>query len=118
MHFQKSPHAEAKVVRCTRGALFDVAVDLRPDSPTYTKWVAVELTADNRRALYIPEGCAHGFQTLTDATEVLYMMSAYFNPEASRGVRYDDPVFAIEWPQVPPILIADKDRAWPNWQKS
>ena len=118
MHYQESPHAEAKVVRCTRGAMYDVAVDLRPDSPTYTKWVAVELTADNRRALYIPEGCAHGFQTLTDATEVLYMMSAYYRQEASSGVRYDDPVFAIKWPEIPPRFISIKDRSWPDWKKA
>ncbi|MDP3645525.1 MAG: dTDP-4-dehydrorhamnose 3,5-epimerase [bacterium] len=116
MHFQKSPHTEAKVVRCTRGAMYDVAVDLRPESPTYTKWIAIELTADNRRSLYIPEGCAHGFQTLTDATEVLYMMSAYFNPEASRGVRYNDHVFNIEWPHIP-SFISEKDSAWPDWPR-
>ena len=117
MHFQRSPHTEAKVVRCTRGAVYDVVLDLRPDSPTYTKWVAVELTADNRRGLYIPEGCAHGFQTLVDSVEVFYMMSAYFKPEASRGIRYNDPAFAIEWPQMPPTLISDKDDTWPDWKK-
>ena len=117
MHFQEAPHAEAKVVRCTQGAMYDVAVDLRPESPTYTKWTAVELTADNRRALFIPEGCAHGFQTLSDATEVLYMMSEYFLPEKARGVRFDDPAFGIEWPESARV-ISEKDRGWPNWQKA
>ena len=115
MHFQKSPHLEAKVVRCTQGALYDVAVDLRTDSPTYTKWVAVELTADNRRSLYIPEGCAHGFQTLTDKAEVLYMMSAYYVPEYASGVRFNDPAFAIEWP-VTPVRMSEKDKNWPDWK--
>src|SRR3989344_36961 len=117
MHFQKSPHAEAKLVRCTKGAIYDVVLDLRDDSPTYTKWVAVELTADNRRALYIPEGCAHGFQTLEDETEILYMMSAYYTPGAEGGARYDDPTFAIRWPHEP-TLISDRDRTWPDWKKT
>lgn len=116
MHFQRSPSAEAKVVRCTQGAVYDVALDLRPDSPTYTKWVAVELTADNRRALYIPAGCAHGFQTQSDETEILYMMSAYYTPGAESGARYDDPTFAIDWPEKP-TLISDRDRTWPDWKK-
>ena len=115
MHFQKSPHLEAKVVRCTQGAMYDVALDLRPESPTYTKWVAVELTSENRRSLYIPEGCAHGFQSLADSTEVFYMMSAYYAPEASTGARYDDPAFKIEWP-MSPRFISVKDKMWPDWQ--
>jgi dTDP-4-dehydrorhamnose 3,5-epimerase len=114
MHFQKEPYGEAKVVRCTRGAIWDIAVDLRKDSPTYCKWVAVELTADNHRSLYIPPGFAHGFQTLTDATEVSYMMSAYYVPESATGVRYDDPVFKIDWPSKV-TLISDKDKSWPDW---
>ena len=116
MHFQKNPHAEVKVVRCTKGAIYDVAVDLRPESPTYTKWIAVELTDDNRRALYIPEGFAHGFQTLTDEAEVLYMMSAYFVPGAACGVRYNDPAFKISWPEVSKRIISPKDLSWPDWQ--
>ena len=116
MHFQKSPYSEAKLVRCTKGAMYDVAVDLRPDSSTYTKWIAVELTEGNRRALYIPEGFAHGFQTLEDETEILYMMSAYFQPNSEGGVRYDDPAFAIRWPHEQ-ILVSDRDRTWPDWKK-
>ena len=115
MHFQTSPHTEAKVVRCTQGTIYDVAVDLRHDSPTFTKWMSVELSADNRRALYIPEGCAHGFQSLTDDAEVLYMMSAYYHPEAATGVRYDDPAFGIEWPEMPTRIISETDRNWPDW---
>ena len=116
MHFQKNPHEEAKLVRCTQGVMYDVAVDLRPDSPTYTKWVAVELSAENRNALYIPEGCAHGYQTLSDATEVLYMMSEYFHPDSASGVRYDDPAFKIERPETPTRTISAKDHSWPDWQ--
>jgi len=114
LHYQVAPHAEAKLVRCTRGAIYDVAVDLRPDSPTFRRHAAVVLDADNRFALYIPEGCAHGFQTLTDDTEVLYQMSALYVPEAARGVRWDDPAFAIPWPPADRI-IADRDRQYPDF---
>jgi len=114
LHYQAAPHAEAKLVRCTRGAIYDVAVDLRPDSPTFRRHAAVVLDADNRFALYIPEGCAHGFQTLTDDTEVLYQMSALYVPEAARGVRWDDPAFAIPWPPADRI-IADRDRRYPDF---
>ena len=96
LHYQLAPHQEAKVVGCTRGAIYDVAVDLRPDSSTYRRWVAVELTAGNRRRLYVPEGCAHGYQTLTDDTELWYLMSQAYSREHSRGVRYDDPAFRVE----------------------
>lgn len=98
MHYQAEPHGEAKLVRCTAGAIYDVALDLRPDSPGYRHWVAVELTAANRRGLYIPEGVAHGFQTLTDDAEVLYQMSEFYHPESARGVRWNDPAFGIVWP--------------------
>ena len=98
MHYQAAPHVEAKLVRCVSGAIWDVAIDLRPDSPAYCRWTAVELSAANRRALHVPEGVAHGFQTLTDACEVHYLMSAVYVAEAGRGVRWDDPAFAIEWP--------------------
>jgi dTDP-4-dehydrorhamnose 3,5-epimerase len=112
MHYQVPPHAEAKLVRCTRGALFDVCLDLRPDSPAFRRWVGVELTPDNGRALYVPEGCAHGFLTLADATEVLYLISAPYVPEAAAGVRWDDPAFAIAWPGAVAV-IHERDAAYP-----
>lgn len=112
LHWQAAPHEEVKLVRCTSGAAFDVVVDLRPGSPTYGKWVSVEITATNRRAVYIPGGCAHGFQTLADATELFYQMSATYVPEAARGVRYDDPTLSIVWP-APPAVISDRDAALP-----
>src|SRR3972149_8591349 len=98
LHYQTPPHEEAKLVRCTLGAIYDVIVDLRPDSPTYLKHFAVELTQDNRKMLYVPEGCAHGFQTLADGTEVLYQMSEFYSPECSTGHRWNDPAFGIDWP--------------------
>lgn len=104
MHYQKEPRAEAKIVRVTAGAVFDVALDLRPDSPTYLKWSYAELTAENRHALYIPPGCAHGFITLRDATEILYYMSEPFVAEYYCGVRYNDPAFGIKWPFEPEII--------------
>ncbi|HEX8243788.1 MAG TPA: dTDP-4-dehydrorhamnose 3,5-epimerase, partial [Longimicrobium sp.] len=98
MHFQAEPHAEAKLVRCTAGAVYDVIVDLRPESPTRLRWIGVELSAANRRALYVPEGCAHGFQTLADASEVFYQISVPYAAESARGVRWNDPAFGITWP--------------------
>ena len=98
MHYQAPPHAETKVVRCTRGAIYDVVVDLRPDSPTFKDWIAVVLTAEKRNMVYVPEGCGHGFLTLEDETEVFYQMSEFYNPESARGVRWDDPAFQIAWP--------------------
>jgi dTDP-4-dehydrorhamnose 3,5-epimerase len=115
LHYQVEPSSEAKLVRCVRGALYDVAVDLRPGSPTFRRWVGVELTAENRSALYVPEGCAHGYQTLTDATEALYLTSAFYAPDDERGVRWDDPAFAIEWPEATARTISDKDRSWPDF---
>jgi dTDP-4-dehydrorhamnose 3,5-epimerase len=112
MHYQAPPYQEAKLVRCTQGALYDVAVDLRVDSPTFKHWVAVELTAENHRMLYIPEGCAHGFQTLQDNTEVVYQMSEFHHPESARGVPWDDPAFQIEWP-LSQLICSGKDRGWP-----
>jgi dTDP-4-dehydrorhamnose 3,5-epimerase len=111
MHYQVAPHEETKIVRCTMGALWDVLVDLRPDSPTYRQWTAAELTAENRRQLYIPAGCAHGFQTLTDDTEVLYLISESYHPESARGVRWDDPKLGIAWP-LPVSAMSDRDRAF------
>ncbi len=113
LHYQAPPAAEVKLVRCTRGALFDVALDLRPDSPTFRQWVGVELSEASGRALYIPRGCAHGFLTLADATEVAYQMSAPYAPQAARGVRWDDPFFAVAWPG-PVQVIAERDRDYPS----
>lgn len=104
LHYQRAPHQETKLVRCTMGALHDVVVDLRPQSPTFKKHVTVELSAGNRKALYIPGGCAHGFQTLQDDTEVLYHMSEFHAPDHAAGVRWNDPAFAIAWPDGNPIL--------------
>lgn len=112
MHYQAAPHAEAKLVRCTQGAMWDAIVDLRPDSPSYRRWHAVELSAANRRALYVPEGFAQGFQTLADETEVLYLMSQFYRPEAARGLRWDDPAFGIAWPIADPQL-SERDRGLP-----
>jgi dTDP-4-dehydrorhamnose 3,5-epimerase len=111
MHYQAAPHGEAKLIRCTRGAIYDVIVDLRADSPTFKQWLAAELTADNRSMLFAPEGLAHGFQTLADDTEVFYQMSEFYHPEAARGVRWDDPAFGIRWPLPDPIL-SDRDRGY------
>ena len=115
MHFQVAPFREAKLIRCIRGAIFDVIVDLRPDSVTHMSWYGVELTADNRKMLYQPEGFAHGYQTLADHTETLYQVSQFYSPEHERGVRWDDPQFGIEWPESREIIISDKDKAWPDY---
>jgi len=117
MHFQRPPHAQAKLVRCTAGSIYDVALDLRADSPTFKQWQAVELTATNRLMLFIPEGFAHGFQTLEDNTEVLYQMGDYFDPELSSGVRWDDPTFGIEWPgeSNEERVINQRDRELPDF---
>ncbi|HEX9950902.1 MAG TPA: dTDP-4-dehydrorhamnose 3,5-epimerase family protein [Rubricoccaceae bacterium] len=114
MHAQRAPHAEAKLVRCTRGALFDVCLDLRTGSPTRGRWAAATLTPENGDALYIPEGCAHGFLTLADATEASYTISAPYVPDAAFGVRYDDPAFGIAWPEAVRV-IHDRDAAYPDW---
>ena len=111
LHYQLPPSSEAKLVRCTAGAMWDVIVDLRPASPTYLQHIGVELTAANRRALYIPEMFAHGFQTLEDGTEVFYQMSEFYAPELSTGLRFDDPKLGIDWP-LPALAISDKDQAW------
>ena len=112
MHYQAAPHEEAKLVRCTRGAVYDVCLDLRPDSATFRQWHGETLTAENGVALYVPEGCAHGFLTLEDATEVFYMISAPYAPDAGRGVRWDDPAFGIEWPAEVRV-IHPRDAAYP-----
>ncbi len=114
LHLQRPPHAEAKLVRCTRGAIFDVAVDVRPHSPTCGQWLGVALSADAGAALYVPAGFAHGFQTLAPDSEVSYLISAFHAPEAAAGFRYDDPAFAVEWP-LPVVCIAPRDLAWPPY---
>jgi dTDP-4-dehydrorhamnose 3,5-epimerase len=118
MHYQADPHGESKLVRCVRGAIFDVAVDLRENSATLRGWHGVELSAENRRAFYIPAGLAHGFQTLTDDTEVIYQMGHHYVPEAARGVRWDDPAFGIKWPEPDgERIISEKDRSYPNFER-
>lgn len=114
MHYQAAPHAESKLVRCTRGAIFDVAVDLRPESPTYKQWFGVVLSAENRSMLYIPEGCAHGLLSLEDDSEVFYQMSEFYDPESARGVRWNDPAFQIAWPERVEV-ISEQDRSYPNF---
>lgn len=115
MHYQAAPYAEARLVRCTMGAIFDVVVDLRRESPTHCRWVAAELTAENRRMLYVPEGCAHGFLTLADNTEIFYQMSAAYQPSAAAGVRWNDPTFGIEWPAAP-TLMSERDAGYPDYE--
>ena len=115
LHYQAAPAREAKVVRCVRGAIYDVLVDVRPDSPTYRQWISRELTSDNRLALYVPEGVAHGYQTLTDAAELLYLISTPYTPSLARGVRWDDPAFRIEWPHAPRV-ISERDRTYPDFR--
>jgi dTDP-4-dehydrorhamnose 3,5-epimerase len=113
MHFQSPPHEEAKLIRCTAGALYDVIVDLRPDSPTWGQWFGIELTRQNLRMIYVPEGFAHGYQTLADDTDVFYQVSAYYHQESASGVRWDDPTIAIDWPlQI--SVISERDRKLPS----
>jgi dTDP-4-dehydrorhamnose 3,5-epimerase len=114
MHYQTSPYAETKLIRCTMGAIYDVIIDLRPDSPTFKRWVALELTSDNRCMVYIPEGFGHGFQTLAAGTEVFYQMSQFYAPEYARGVRWDDPTFGIYWP-ADERIISERDRSFPDF---
>lgn len=116
LHYQVEPHAEAKCVRCTRGAIYDVILDLRATSPTFKQWRSFELTADNRLALYLPEGMAHGFQTLVPDTEVMYHMSEFYHPESARGVRWDDPAFGIAWPPDQRTM-SDRDRLFPDFDQ-
>lgn len=114
LHWQLPPHAETKIVRCIRGAVCDMAVDLRPDSPTFGQHHAAELTADNRRMMVVPRGCAHGVLSLSDDAEILYAVSAFYTPEAERGIRFDDPRLAIRWP-IAPAEVSGKDRQWPDF---
>ena len=114
MHYQAKPHAEAKIVRCTMGKLYDVIADIRPESPAFRQWFGVELSAENRRMIYIPEGVAHGFQTLEDATEVFYQIAEFFHPDLGRGIRWDDPAFQIHWP-LEVRIISERDRNYPDF---
>ena len=112
MHYQRAPRAEDKIVRCVRGSLLDVIVDLRSESPTFLGHFKIELSADNRTALYVPKGFAHGFITLQDSTEVFYLVTEFYTPESERGMRYNDPRLGIEWP-MEPVVISEKDKTWP-----
>lgn len=114
LHYQAPPHSEAKLVRVTAGAIYDVAVDLRAGSPTYGQWAAAELTAENRRMLYIPKGCAHGFQTLTDASELFYQIAEFYEPASARGLRWDDDDLAIAWPDKDAPILSERDRTFPR----
>jgi dTDP-4-dehydrorhamnose 3,5-epimerase len=111
LHFQTPPHEEVKLVSCVSGAVYDVIVDMRPNSPTYRKWQGFELSADNKRQLYVPAGFAHGFQTLTDDAELNYLISAFYEPSASTGISYDDPALGVTWP-LPVSVISDRDKSW------
>lgn len=115
VHFQHAPSQEVKLVRCTAGALFDVIIDLRPDSPTFLRYCAVELSAENRRTLYVPKDFAHGFQTLADGTEVVYQMTEFYAPDSAAGLRWNDPLFAIPWP-LPVSVISDQDAGYPDFE--
>ncbi|MCM3871754.1 MAG: dTDP-4-dehydrorhamnose 3,5-epimerase [Pyrinomonadaceae bacterium] len=117
MHYQIAPHEQAKLVRCVRGALYDVIIDLRPDSSTFTQWVGIELTGEDTKALYLPPHFAHGFQTLLDNTVALYHTSSYYQPSSERGVRWDDPAFDIKWPQTESRIIITRDREYPDFEK-
>ena len=112
MHFQKEPKSEGKMIQCVKGAVYDVAIDLRPKSPTYSQWVAEELSEENKKMFFVPKGFAHGFQTLTDKCELLYFMTEYYFPKHASGVRWDDPFFNIKWP-LGDSLLSERDRAWP-----
>jgi dTDP-4-dehydrorhamnose 3,5-epimerase len=117
MHYQEKPHQEAKLIKCTKGAIYDVIIDMRPDSPTFKKWAGVELTEQNRKMIYVPEGFAHGFLTLEDDTEVYYPVTESYTPGAEKGIRWDDPAFNIDWPAKAAIISA-KDKSWPLFDKS
>jgi len=117
LHYQAAPKQQAKLVRCTHGSVYDVIVDLRAGSPTQHRWEALEITAENRRMVYVPKGFAHGFQTLTDQTEVAYQMSDNYAPTHARGIRWDDPILAVAWP-IPPLSISERDRSHPNMEAS
>jgi dTDP-4-dehydrorhamnose 3,5-epimerase len=116
MHFQSASHAQAKLVRCTKGAIYDVIIDLRPESPTFKQWIAEELSAENRRMLYVPREFAHGFQTLVDDTEVFYQVSEFYAPQAAGGIRWNDSAFAIVWPATDGVTINQRDQTYPDFE--
>jgi dTDP-4-dehydrorhamnose 3,5-epimerase len=116
-HYQAAPHGEAKYIRCIRGAVFDVVADIRPGSPTFGRWFGIELTADNRRAVFVPEGLAHAYQSLTDGAEVIYSASCYYTPGAERGLRWDDPALRVKWP-IREAIVSEKDAAWPDFSEN
>ena len=118
MHWQAAPHGQAKLVRCTRGSVFDVGIDLRPDSATYGQWTSVELSAANRSMLYVPDGFAHGYLTLEDESEVLYLVTSAYAPDSARGIRWNDPAFAIHWPNVGEFIINERDKSYPDFRLS
>ena len=115
LHYQLAPHGEAKYMRCIRGEIFDVVLDIRPDSPTFKQWFGIELTAENRKAVFVPEGLPHAYQALTDDAEVIYSSSCAYTPGAERGIRWNDPAFKIDWP-IMQAIVSDKDSNWPDWK--
>lgn len=117
MHFQTSPFEETKVVQCIKGALYDVIIDLRPDSATFGKWIAVELRAEDHKMIYVPRGFAHGFMTLQDETEAFYHVSQFYAPGHEGGIRWNDPAFNVKWPEIEDLVISDKDRTWPDFKR-
>jgi dTDP-4-dehydrorhamnose 3,5-epimerase len=115
LHWQKAPHGEPKLFRCTRGEIFEASVDLRPESPTYRQWFGIRLDAYNHRMLFVPAGCANGYQALTDDAEVTYFAGAFYTPEAERGMRWNDPSFMIDWPVLDGVIVSPKDASWPDY---
>ena len=115
MHYQTGSHTEGKLIRCVNGEILDVIIDVRPKSPSYLKWESFTLSAKNRDMLYVPEGCAHGYQSVTDHAEIIYFVSAFYNPAAENGIRWDDPLFGINWEEHRNIIISDKDTSWPDF---
>ena len=116
LHYQMAPHEEDKLLRCIRGAIFDVVVDIRSGSPTYGTWFGAELSETNRRMMFVPKGCAHGYLTLKDDSEVYYLVSEFYEPTAEKGLRWNDPLFNVQWPITENLIISDKDRAWPDFK--
>lgn len=115
LHYQLDPHGEAKYIRCIRGAIFDVVVDIRKESPTFKQWIGIELTSENRKGVYIPEGLPHAYQALTEDAEVIYSTSSVYTPGAECGVRWNDPTFRIDWP-IKQVIVSEKDSSWPDWK--
>jgi dTDP-4-dehydrorhamnose 3,5-epimerase len=115
MHYQIAPYEETKIIRCIRGSVFDVVIDIRPDSITYCQWLGIELSSENHTMLYVPEGFAHGYKTLRNNSEVFYLVSQFYTPDAERGIRWDDPAFSIKWPETSDLIISEKDKNWPDY---